>query len=88
MTFENIGNNIMTEAIIETLERKYWIFPVSEEKKQTEIKENPKVSNTVALIVSSLTKHFPELNYSSDNKFINFQNEITKIIYENYKQSK
>lgn len=32
MTFENIGKNIMTENVIETLERKYWISPVSEEK--------------------------------------------------------
>lgn len=83
-----IRRKYMSEIVIETLERKYWISPVYEEKKQTEIKENPKVSNTVALIVSSLTKNFPELNYSSDNKFINFQSEITKIISENYKQSK
>ena len=58
------------------------IYKISGEKKIRERKESsgPDVSNTVALIISATTKHFPSLENASENRFIAWEAECQSII--------
>lgn len=63
------------------------IYRITGEKEtvQKEKAKVPDVSNTVALIISSATKHFPDLENATENKFIAFQEDCQQIITREFK---
>lgn len=63
------------------------IYRITGEKEtvQKEKAKVPDVSNTVALIISSATKHFPDLENAAENKFIAFQEDCQQIIMREFK---
>lgn len=57
----------------------YWISPsINKQKHILDKKEN--LNNLLSLIVTSVYKNFPELINSTEKSFMNFQDEVYKIL--------
>ena len=63
------------------------IYRITGEKEtvKKESQKVPDVSNAVALIISSATKHFPDLENAAENKFMAFQEDCQQIITREFK---
>lgn len=63
------------------------IYRITGEKEtvKKERQKVPDVSNAVALIISSATKHFPDLENAAENKFMAFQKDCQQIITREFK---
>lgn len=72
----------MTEEInVSVLPRKYWTSYNLEKPRAISVgKKKDIAGNLTALIISEMIRKFPELQNCSENKFISFQENITKII--------
>lgn len=71
----------LTASNINVLPRNMWIN--CQKKNETPSAQNTTTdpaNNTTALIVSVISKYFPELETYPENKFIRFQEEIAKIL--------
>lgn len=72
--------------IPQMIERNLW---VGLNKGQTKVnKEVSERNNTVSLIISVITKCFPELVNSDERKFISCEEQIEKNINKTYKENK
>lgn len=69
------------ESDINTLEKKYWVTcSLEKENEKNNYEKKESVSNVTALIISEITRKFPELQNCSETKFIALQETISKII--------
>ncbi|MDO5766729.1 MAG: hypothetical protein Q4P83_03840 [Spirochaetales bacterium] len=70
---------LLSKENISVLPQKYWLTPGKEENKKDYSKKES-VTNVTALIISALTEIFPELAKCPENKFINFQDKVSRIL--------
>lgn len=71
-------NTIKAENI-NVLHKNYWTSLCTE--KTEEQKEKPEsIRNATALIITALNEIFPELKNCSEKQFLQFQDEVSKII--------
>ena len=70
---------LLIKENISVLPQKYWLTPGKEEHKKEDSKKES-VTNVTALIISVLTETFPELAKCPEDKFINFQDKLSRIL--------
>ena len=70
---------LLTKENISVLPQKYWLTSGKVDNKKDYTKKET-VTNVTALIISALTETFPELAKCPENKFINFQDKVSRIL--------
>ncbi len=80
-------NNDILSGSLQTIPSIYWVSPDSHKKQKKISKDINKTDNLVALIVSCVSKNFPELENCKESSFFNFQKQLKELLTETERRS-